>query len=192
MADDYRVVLTKEAPDISLPRDGGEMRINLSWRTSQRMPIDLDLCCLWELADGSRGCVQALGGKYQVPPHAHRPVIRHDGDRQAGGGGGENIRIDMTQVHLIKRVLVFAHIYDGVPNWAAADAIATIHPVAGTPVEVVLDEADPFAHVCAIALLRNEGGKLTVHREVRYFARGHRAMDAAYGWGLNWRTGRKL
>ncbi|MEV5408926.1 hypothetical protein AB0K60_08815 [Thermopolyspora sp. NPDC052614] len=191
MTETYRVVLTKEAPRISIPRQRGEMLINLSWKTSQRAPIDLDLCCLWELADGSRGCVQALGGKFTVPRSGADPVIALDRDDRRGGDTGENIRVDLGQADRVRRILVFAHIYDGVPNWAAADAVATVYPVSGPPIEVLLDEANPHARVCAIFMLHNADGELRIRREVRYFARGHRAMDAAYGWGLGWGPGRK-
>jgi tellurite resistance protein TerA len=45
--------------------------------------------------------------------------------------------------------------------------------------------------MCAIALLTNDGrGDFTVSREVRY-VRGHRELDVAYGWGLQWTAGRK-
>jgi tellurite resistance protein TerA len=189
--EDYRVVLTKEAPRMSLPAEAGRMRVTLNWNAAGPTPIDLDLCCLWEFADGSRGCVQAFGGKFNAPRNAAVPVIAHDGDERRGGPEGESMTIDMSQVELIRRILVFAYIYDGAPNWAAADGVVTVYPVSGPPVEVNLDESDPRARVCAMFLLRNVGGELRIRREVRYFTRGHRAMDAAYDWGLTWRRGRK-
>jgi len=185
------VVLTKDDPRISIPRDRGQMVINLSWNARQA-PIDLDLCCLWELTDGAKGCVQALGGKFTVPRNGPDPIIALDRDDRRGEGAGENIRVDMGQADRIRRILVFAHIYDGVPNWAAADAVATVRPVSGPPIEVKLDQANPHARVCAIAMVQGVGGELRIRREVRYFVRGHRAMDAAYGWGLGWGSGRKV
>ncbi|MEO3808202.1 hypothetical protein ABGB17_04300 [Sphaerisporangium sp. B11E5] len=191
MAEQYRVVLTKDAPRMALPRESGRMRINLTWNSTGSSPIDLDLCCLWELTDGSRGCVQALGGKFRVPRNSDNPVIALDRDERAGGPEGENMTIDMAQAHLISRVLVFAYIYDGVPNWAAAEGVATVHPVSGPPIEVLLDGADPRARVCAVFMLRNSDGNLAIRREIRYFTRGHRQMDATYKWGLTWRSGQK-
>ena len=191
MAEDYRVVLTKEAPRMSIPRGSGQMRVNLVWKSSETTPVDLDLCCLWELADGRRGCVQALGGKFRVPKDGADPVIALDGDERRDGSGGENMIIDMARVHLIHRILVFAHIFDGVPNWASAEAVATVYPVSGPPIEVVLVDPDPRARVCAVFMLQRAGEELGIRREVRYFTRGHRGMDAAYRWGLTYRTGRK-
>jgi tellurite resistance protein TerA len=88
-------------------------------------------------------------------------------------------------------VLVFAFIYSGVPNWAAADGVVTLVPASGPQVEVRLDEPDSRSVMCAIALLDNTGGEISVRREVRYVQGGHKALDDAYGWGLRWAAGRK-
>ena len=45
--------------------------------------------------------------------------------------------------------------------------------------------------MCAIALLENVGGELTVRREVQYIDGGQSALDRAYGWGMKWAAGRK-
>ena len=80
--------------------------------------IDLDLACLWEFTDGSKGVVQALGNAFQAP-YRGAPIIRLDGDDRSGSGtGGENMFIDLSRVDEIRRILVFAFIYEGVPNWA--------------------------------------------------------------------------
>src|ERR1700759_5288235 len=66
------VVLTKSAPTVSLAKNtGGLLRVNLNWnaRPAQSRgffhkpdpPLDLDLGCLYEFSDGSKGVVQALG-----------------------------------------------------------------------------------------------------------------------------------
>ena len=85
---------------------------------------------------------------------------------------------------------MFAFIYEGVPNWAAADAVVTLSPQNSAPLEVRLDEPSN-ASMCAIALLENTGGELSVRREVRYVSRGHKELDESYGWGLSWTAGRK-
>jgi tellurite resistance protein TerA len=78
-----------------------------------------------------------------------------------------------------------------VPAWDQANAVVTLHPVAGPPIEIQLDEHRQGARTCAIAMLQNTGGDLTVSREVRYIDGAQDALDAAYGWGLDWRPGRK-
>jgi tellurite resistance protein TerA len=56
---------------------------------------------------------------------------------------------------------------------------------------VYLDEADPGARTCAIALLENVGSDLSIRREVRYVHGTQSALDAAYDWGMKWTPGRK-
>ena len=104
---------------------------------------------------------------------------------------GETLRVNLDHLPSIKRVLVFAFIYEGVPAWDQAKGVVTLFPVTGQPIEVVLDETRPGARTCAIAMLENSGGDLTVSREVRYIDGAQDALDAAYGWGLDWRPGRK-
>ena len=134
--------------------------------------------------------MQALGDSFTSNP-GPTPVVRLDGDDRSGTNtDGENLFVDLTQLAKLKRVLVFAFIYDGVPNWSAADAVVTLHPAQGPPVEVRLDEHSSAA-MCAVAMLENVGGELVVRREVRYVGRGHQELDEIYGWGLEWTAGRK-
>ena len=74
---------------------------------------------------------------------------------------------------------------------AAAQGIVTMYPVGAPPVEVVLDETRDGARICAIAMLENQEGELVVRREVSYLDGAQRALDQAYGWGMNWTRGRK-
>jgi tellurite resistance protein TerA len=206
-----KVTLTKNAPSVSLSKQGatgGLLRVNLNWTarpatgggggflsrlTGGGQGIDLDLGCLWELTNGTKGVVQALGKSMaaHVAPQ-YSPIIWLDADDRSGSSeGGENLFVDLAQAAWIKRVLVFAFIYEGTPNWAAANAVATLFPVAGPQIEVLLDEHDPSAPMCAIALLENVGGEITIKREVRYVRGGQSALDKAYGWGMNWAPGRK-
>src|SRR5690606_40105293 len=58
--------------------------------------VDLDLGCLYELADGSKGVIQALGnsfGALNTPPYIHL-----DGDDRTGSStGGENMHINRSE-----------------------------------------------------------------------------------------------
>jgi tellurite resistance protein TerA len=200
-----KVTLTKSAPSVSLTKrgaTGGQLRVNLQWSTGQQQSrglfgmrrssgVDLDLACLWEFSDGSKGVVQALGNAFQAPYHG-APIIRLDGDDRSGAAaGGENMFIDLSRVDEIRRILVFTFIYEGVPNWASADGVVTLYPASGPEIEVRLDEPDPSAPTCVIAMLENQGGDLVVRREVRYIRGGQADVDAAYGWGMEWARGRK-
>ena len=196
-----KVTLTKAAPKLSLTKQGsatGQLRVNLNWDTGAKRGlfkrssgVDLDLACLWEFTDGDKGIVQALGNAFQAP-YDGPPIIYLDGDDRSGAAtGGENLYIDLSQTHRIRRVLIFAYIYEGVPNWAAANGVVTVFPASGPQIEVRLDEADQGAISCAIALLENRGGELIINREVRYIRGSQSKVDQAYGWGLNWRAGSK-
>lgn len=201
-----KVSLTKAAPTVSLRKQGaslsGELRVNLNWtarpaaaggffRRWVAEPIDLDLACLYELSDGSKGVVQALGNAFSSR-NAGAPIIRLDGDDRSGANlAGENLRIDLSRLAELRRVLVFAYIYEGSPNWAGADGVVTLYPQHGGPIEVRLDETDPQARTCAIAQLINTGNDLEVRREVRYVRGTQSELDRTYGWGMQWRTGRK-
>ena len=202
-----KVTLTKASPAVSLSKQGsagGEMRVNLSWNAKPAGSgggglfkrrssggIDLDLAAMYEYADGSKGVVQALGNAFR-DRHSFgpNPIVRLDGDDRSGGGG-ENLFVDLNQVQAIRRILVFAFIYEGVPNWAAADAVVTLFPANGPQVEIRLDEHDPRSPTVALAMLVSEGGELFVKREVRYIQGAQDALDREYGWGMQWKAGRK-
>lgn len=201
-----KVTLTKSDPTVSLTKrgaTGGQLRVNLQWTSGEdtgrkglfgkrrSSAIDLDLACLWEFTDGSKGVVQALGNAFQAP-YQGAPIIRLDGDDRSGAStGGENLFIDLAQVARIKRILVFTFIYEGTPNWAGANAVVTLYPASGAEIEVRLDESDPGSPSCAIAMLENVGGDLVVRREVRYIRGGQADIDREYGWGMEWARGSK-
>lgn len=201
-----KITLTKAAPSVSLTKEAvssGVLRVNLNWQSAApakgflakltSRPVDLDLACLYEFTDGTKGVVQALGNSFEAfDGSSPRRIIWLDGDDRSGQAtGGENLTIDLSQVAAIRRVLIFAMIYEGASNWAAADGFVTVQPPSGAQIEVRLDEADPNARMCAIAEITNSASGLQVRREVTYIHGGHKALDERYGWGLNWAPGRK-
>jgi len=201
-----KVTLTKAAPSVSLTKQGaagGLLRVNLNWNSQdqaggglfgRRKPgIDLDLGCLYEFSDGSKGVIQALGNSFiATAPGAREASIWLDGDDRSGSNSaGENLFVNLAHAASIRRVLIFAYIYEGVANWAAADGVVTLFPSTGPQIEVRLDEARAGAPTCAIALLAPSAGDFTVRREVRYIDGSQAKLDAAYGWGMRWSAGRK-
>lgn len=200
-----KVRLTKDTStpsSVSLQKGGSRpFRFNLNWnarpaqsgggflkRLTGAGQIDLDLGCLFELADGSKGVVQALGnsfGSLDRPPY-----LKLDKDDRSGAvAEGENLFMSAQHLSEIRRVVVFAFIYEGVPNWSQADGVVTIHQDGAGDIEIPLDEASSKG-MCAIALIENNGGDMKLTRQVRYVD-NHRDLDRAYGWGLNWTAGRK-
>ena len=134
--------------------------------------------------------IQALGNSFGSLQKA--PWIKLDGDDRTGAvAGGENMAINLEQVGRFRRILIFAMIYQGAPNWAAVDGVVTLIPINGPQVEVRLDATDQAARICAVAQLINTGCDLVVQREVQYINGGQSVLDRAYGWGMNWTPGRK-
>ncbi|MCI3275436.1 TerD family protein [Streptomyces cylindrosporus] len=208
-----KVTLTKAAPAVSLTKQGGTsgtMRVNLNWEVRKQFSgwgskrgravamhndLDLDLCALFELSDGSKGVIQALGnafGSLQRPPYIHL-----DGDDRTGAvASGENLTINLDHKQDFRRILVFVTIYEGARSFADLHATVTLQPQFGAPIDFSLDECTVPSTVCALALITNTGNDLVVQREARYLVpeRGvspQRTIDHAYGWGMNWTPGRK-
>lgn len=170
----------------------GEILINLNWSQPKGFfarPIDLDLGCLYELKDGSKGTVQALGkrfGSLDRPPY-----IALDGDDRSGASAdGENLRINGKMVPQIKRILVYTFIYEGAANWKGADGIVTVKCPGSPEIIVRMDEYGSDLGLCAIALLENINDTLSVQKIVNFYADQSYA-DKAFNWGLRWRPGKK-
>ncbi|MGQ4484970.1 TerD family protein [Streptomyces sp. SAS_281] len=208
-----KVTLTKEAPSVSLTKQGGTsgaMRVNLNWEVRKQFKgwgsklgravanhsdLDLDLCALYELTDGRKGVVQALGNAFGA---LHQPpFMQLDGDDRTGAvSTGENLTINLDHKAQLRRVLIFVTIYEGARSFADLHATVTLQPQHGAPIDFSLDECTVPSTVCALALITNTGNDLTVQREARYLVpqRGvspQRTIDHAYGWGMNWTPGRK-
>jgi tellurite resistance protein TerA len=198
-----KVTLTKAAPSVSLTKHGGAtgtLRVNLNWNARppshglfrKTAQLDLDLGCLFEFSDGTKGVVQALGNSFRGYDRTGRELVRLDADDRSGASAeGENLYIDLRDPSAIRRILVFALIYEGAANWADAQGLATLLPVNAPPVEIQLDDPRDGARICAIAMLENRGGEILVNRLVNYINGAQRALDQAYGWGMNWTPGRK-
>ncbi len=213
-----KITLEKRGDKVSLEKNTsggfGRIRVNLNWNQSAQLAepeksgffnklinkpassnrIDLDLACLFQMADGTPGGVQALGnswGSFTQPPFVH---LEGD-DRSGSNTGGENIFINGDQFGQIKRLLIFTFIYEGAPNWAATDGVVTIEVPGRAPVEVRLDQGSN-ASMCAIAMIENIGGNLQVTKLVEYFAQtngksAHEQLNDKFGFGLRFKKGSK-
>jgi tellurite resistance protein TerA len=217
-----KIRLEKRGDKISLDKRAGanygRIRVNLNWNQApaeapekaaptgfigklfaqvgggKAKGIDLDIGCLFELSDGSKSAVQALGNSWGAFDRA--PFIHLEGDDRSGSvSDGENLFINGVNFDKIKRVLIYSFIYEGVPNWAATDGIVTIDIPGQPSVEVKLDNGSNQP-MCAIAMLDNQNGTLQVTKLVEYFGgqgkvTAHQEMDERYNFGLNWRAGKK-
>ncbi|WP_406210702.1 TerD domain-containing protein [Streptomyces sp. NBC_01017] len=208
-----KVTLTKAAPSVSLTKQGGTsgaLRVNLNWEVRKQFSgwagklgrpvamhndLDLDLCALYELTDGSKGVIQSLGNAYGA---LHQPPYIHlDGDDRTGAlASGENLTVNLDHQRGFRRILIFVTIYQGARSFADLHATVTLTPQHGAPIDFSLDECTVPSTVCALALITNTGSDLVVQREARYLVpeRGvspQRTVDYAYAWGMNWTPGRK-
>ena len=202
-----KITLDKQRPSISLEKkdgDFGEIKINLNWnRTNPNAGgggffaslrgksggIDLDVGCLYEMENGRKGAVQALGNAFG--DFRDEPFIQLMGDDRTGSvSDGEWLRINGKEWRKMRRVLIYAFIYEGAPNWQATDGVITLYIPGEPPIEVRLSEEGGTKGMCAIALLENVGGSVKVNRKVEFF-KGHSDMDKAFGWGMRWAAGSK-
>jgi len=151
--------------------------------------VDLDLACMYELADGTRGVVQPLGNFLGDLDAA--PYIQMSGDDRFGGTSGETLYINFDKRDEFKRLLVFVYIYDGTPAFDRAHAKVEIFPGSGPRIEIPLNEREPQARSCAVVLIENRKGELFVRREVKYVYGFQAELDRLYGWGLQWGRGYK-
>lgn len=157
---------------------------------SSSQGIDLDLGCLYELKDGRKGAVQALGNAFGSLNQA--PFVALDGDDRTGAAAaGENLRINGNKISEIRRILVYTFIYDGVANWQQADATVTIKYPGAEDLIVKMDTYNSANRMCGLALFENQNDQtFSVEKIVQFYA-GHQYMDQAFHWGLNWMAGRK-
>ena len=217
-----KVTLEKRGDKVSLDKRAGQgfgrIHVNLNWNQNAATAappaktgflakltggvagaaastgIDLDLGCMFEMADGKAGLVQALGNAWGELER--RPYIKLEADDRTGQvAGGENLTINGDHFSDIKRALIFAFIYKGAANWAATDGVVTIKMPDQAPIEVRLDQGGN-QRMCAIAMIENVGGRLQVTKLAEYFAQegmqsAHELMDRRFGFGLRWTTGTK-
>lgn len=193
-----KVTLDKPGQTVSLEKKGasfGEIVVNLNWSRGRKglfgggNAIDLDLGCLFEMADGRKGVVQALGnvfGSFAQPPY----IALSGDDRTGDVSQGETLRINGGQWTALRRIAIFANIYAGVPNWTQTDGVVTVTMPDQPPIEVRMTEGRNDRRLCGVVLIENDGGRLKATRIVDYF-RDQQVLDEHLGWGLRWAAGRK-
>ncbi len=152
--------------------------------------VDLDLGCLYELEDGSRGAIQAFGKKFGAADEP--PFIALSGDERTGNSKGmdEKIRIKGAHWGKIKKLIVYLYIYGGVTDWAKLNPRVIIDVPGQEDLIVTLSKHNDELDICAVGELENVRGGIRLTNHTEYFP-GHEEMDRAFGFGLEWGEGRK-
>ena len=180
----------------------GEILVNLNWNARPQKQgflssllgggqgIDLDLGCLYELKNGQKGAVQALGNAFGALDRP--PYVALDGDDRTGSSAaGENLRINGNRIADIKRILVYTFIYEGIANWQQANAVVTVKYPNAEDIIVRMDTFNSSKIMCGLALFENQNDQtFSVEKIVQFFS-GHEELDRAFHWGIQWKPGRK-
>ena len=101
---------------------------------------------------------------------------------------GENLFV--YRPDQIRRVLLFALIYDGAPDFKSVGATLTITDAQGGVTVVHLDNPDANRTFCAICTVTNSGSALEIRKEEQYFRGAHEA-DGYFQFGFQWKAGQK-
>lgn len=152
--------------------------------------IDLDLGCLYELQDGTRGAIQAFGNKFgdlHTPP-----FISLSGDERKGNkkGDDEFLLVNGPQWNTIKRMLIYIYIYDGATRWSKIKPQVVVDIPGENDLYVTLQATNDHLALCAVGGLENVRGGIKLTNHTEYFP-GHQEMDRAFGFGLPWGDGKK-
>jgi tellurite resistance protein TerA len=147
---------------------------------------DLDLGCMFRMADGGMGVIQPLGQKFgsrHAPPY----IYLDKDDRTGAASDGENLYI--VRPDLIDFVVIFALIYEGTANFATVKGRLTLKNGA-QEFFIQLDNPDPRRTFCAICTVQKKGDSVEITKEERYFM-DHQDTDQHYGFGFRWVAGQK-
>lgn len=183
-----------DSQKISLKKGGDNViHVNLNWDAGKKSfwkgttTADLDLGCMFELITGEKGVIQPLGNRFGArhePPY----ILLDKDDRSGAAADGENMRI--YRPDQIRRVVVFAMVYEGAANFSTVNGRVTIKDDAGNEITVACNAPDSRLTFCAICQIENLGGELKYTKEERYFP-SHKECDEHFGFGFRWVAGRK-
>jgi tellurite resistance protein TerA len=164
--------------------------IGKMFKKVRKVGVDLDLGCLYELQDGTRGAIQAFGEKFGV--YDAPPYLQLSGDERTGNAKGDDeaITVNGAQWDKIKRILVYIYIYDGAPRWSEIKPQIVLDVPGENDLIVTLGAHNDALALCAVGGIENVRGGIKLTNYTEYFP-GHFEMDRAFGFGLDWADGKK-
>ncbi|MBX2834183.1 MAG: TerD family protein [Micavibrio sp.] len=187
-AEGFETMMIGVAWDQIVQKDEGLMGKLFGAKKTQN--IDLDLGCLYELQDGTRGAVQAFGEKFGH--YETSPFMRLSGDERKGDAKGhdEYILVNGRKWSEIKRILVYIYIYEGAYRWSEITPQIILDVPGENDLVVTLQAHNDALALCAVGGLENIRGGIKLTNYTEYFP-GHEEMDRAFGYGLEWGEGQK-
>lgn len=159
-------------------------------KTVQRAGVDMDIGCLYQLKDGTRGGIQAFGETHGAFDEA--PYLFLDGDERTGDKDGRDEMIHLNGAHWdkIDKVLIYTYIYKGAESFSDVKPQVQLLVPNEKPVVVTLNARKTEMDLCAVAMIENVRGGIRLTTHLEYYP-GHAEMDRAFGFGLEWEQGKK-
>ena len=200
--------LTEPGNSVAInPQEGGyePIKISVAWdnihlqesgffgkmfKKARKVGVDLDLGCLYELKDGTRGAIQAFGEKFGSFDDA--PYFALSGDERTGDAEGEDeyILINGQKWDEIEKFVIYIYIYEGAGDFEDVKPQIIVDIPGENDLVVTLAANDDELDLCAVAEIHNVRGGLRLTNQTEYFP-GHAEMDRAFGFGLEWAEGKK-
>ncbi|PHJ58390.1 hypothetical protein VF14_29920 [Nostoc linckia z18] len=150
-------------------------------------PPDLDLGCMYQMVNGQKGVIQPLGNSFGSKNSSPYIFLDKD-DRTGAAANGENIYI--FRPDLIKRVMFFAFIYQGTPDFKSVQGRIFFKISNGEEVSLELNNPDSNRRFCAAAMIKTIKSQIIITKEEKYFL-GHEEASKNYRFGINWTPGSK-
>ena len=198
-----KVTLEKsgQSAKISLDKGSREIVINLNWPQRAGEAIDIDLGVFYELRSGRKMVIDGLqfsrnrGGPRDRETNqgcfTSAPWIWHMGDDRSGAvSTGENIYVNPDGASELRRIIVYAFIYQGAARWSTTSAVVTVK-VPNQEIAIEMGRQTDARTFCALAELTFTGGSEISVKKLVTFHGGHSDCDKAYGWGMRWNAGSK-
>jgi uncharacterized protein involved in tellurium resistance len=190
-----------QARSVNLTKGGGmqPMHFNLNWSANveggkkrgflsgKASAPDLDIGCMFELVTGQKSVIQPLGGYFGDKDNTPWILLDKD-DRSGQAADGENLWV--YRPDQVKRLMVFALIYDGAPDFKSVGATLTITDAQGGVTVVHLDNPDANRTFCSICTVTNTGNTMEIRKEELYYRGAHEA-DGYFQFGFQWKAGKK-
>lgn len=164
----------------------GPMRMNFRWHQpiSTQARVKMDIGCLWELQNGKKGQLQSASNQWGSV--AGEPYVALSGETRIQGAlCEESVSINGNEWQRIKRVLFYAAISEGHPQWNPIDGRVTLIVPDQDPVLADLENTNKSEPIAALMMLENRSDQMRVCYPGGFF-HSYFDLDSAFGFQLRW------